>query len=155
MTSEKKYYEPTVEEFHVGFDFECHIGNGLIPKQLYEEGQEWKATAWQVGDFFKTDKPKGLRVKHLDREDVEDLGWTFLHKDHFGHDEFVFKTTTPDSMDTPETTYRLWLSQYCLFLSIEIGSTSYGGETKPMDCQKFIIKNKSELKRLMAQLGII
>lgn len=138
MTSEKKYYEPTVEEFHVGFEFESHIDNGLIPKQLYEEGQEWKATAWQVGDFFKTDKPKGLRVKHLDREDIESLGWEFQGKNSYMFDKKYWLIFEPNNGH----------------ISIEEGDVIGDFQDSEFLFQGKL-KNKSELKRLMAQLGII
>ena len=66
-TDLKKYYQPDISEFHVGFEYEEAWG-------LERVNQEW------IKEVFKIDQspvhllPK-LRVKYLDREDIESCGF--------------------------------------------------------------------------------
>ena len=97
--SEKKYYTPSIEEFHVGFEYEISYDGETYQSKVVDDSDELHRIKTAIESLW-------VRVKHLDREDIESLGWAFFQKDHFGHDEFVFKTTVPDSMDSPEATYR-------------------------------------------------
>jgi len=61
-----KYYTPTIEEFHVGFEYE-----------LKTEG-EWVSQTLDI-DYSLNRVAGGLanntRVKHLDQEDIESFGF--------------------------------------------------------------------------------
>jgi len=85
----EKYYTPEIEEFKVGFEFE------FMHSDYKEQG--WKKYNTPEFNFEKEDCPFGgkdlseYRVKYLDREDIESLGWSFLEK--IGDSE-VFKNYT-------------------------------------------------------------
>jgi len=68
---ENKYYTPTIEEFHVGATFE-YLRNGTwyedITNDLFECHDIWK-------DHEAERHP--VRVKYLDREDIEECGFKF------------------------------------------------------------------------------
>jgi len=139
------YYTPSPEEFHLGFVFEAKKGSGLINDVHYEEGQEWKETVVQQGDFFHTINPEHVRVKRLDRDDILELEWK----------PNVFREVASDTQYTfPRDPFRIIGSPIRLNVLnewIEITSeyssiyTIFHG----------ILKNKSELKRVMQQVGII
>jgi len=68
-----KYYTPTIEEFHVGFEYEYQDGVDKDNKDV------WKKTICTKSDFRYLSKTKikdFRRVKYLDREDIESLGFT-------------------------------------------------------------------------------
>lgn len=138
-----KYYTPSIEEFHVGFEGEffnnmtdrkwnpeiCNEDTLQIVFDAFEHGTE------EDGDTID----KVFRVKYLDKEDIESLGFEYnktqpgLNEDYFEHPSEYFMDYDYDS-------------KYCrIYYSIEGGdSTIFAG----------IISNKSELKRLLKQLGI-
>lgn len=67
---EEKYYTPTIEEFHVGFEYErCDDG--------YSYFKDTFPRAINLELFFKHSERflPYMRVKCLDREDILSLGW--------------------------------------------------------------------------------
>ena len=126
-----KYYTPTIEEFHVGFEYES---------SYLEDYDTWKKeiidTA-DVGYFYSTYTgdavPTEFRVKYLDREDIESLG---------------FKQITDDCYNLPIRNEELRLlfenDILKIYLADKYSNMLFQGT----------IKNKSELKRLLKQLNI-
>jgi hypothetical protein len=140
----EKYYTPTIEEFHVGFEYQ-HNGASTKPK----EEQEWSETRIANGlvvegaEYDMSDDPpenerearrNGFRVKHLDREDIESLGDT-KHEGSLTY--FTNNEVSPMTID---------LSDMPIIKIVDIMSSRqlFSGT----------IKNKSELKRLLKQLGL-
>lgn len=140
---ENKFYTPSIEEFHVGFEYEELYGT-------WTDKPYWKKVIWTKDDFYNdhhcymlTDayEQGNLRVKYLDREDIESLG---------------FKVPNEGARWQFENgVYKLYVTPYI-----------YTGDVAPNDRITIkdgrddhgyfdgIIKNKSELKRLLKQLGI-
>lgn len=126
---EAKYYTPKTEDFHKGFEF------------------QWFQNDWEKDTFaITTDddleiiddeiREGKIRVKCLDREDIESLGWNvksfeinmFHYRDFYlkvvdNNKIYIFNGLEGD------------LHYSCLFVGY--------------------LKNKSELKRIMVQTGII
>ena len=71
---DNKYYTPTIEEFHVGFEFESnYVGFSSDLKWrkiLLNDSHDWFWTTYKQ-DAVETE----FRVKHLDKEDIESLGF--------------------------------------------------------------------------------
>ena len=73
---DSKYYVPSIKEFHVGFEYLCCYGVDWdkIPDDLANEfvrtfiGETIKEVEEYLGD-------DSIRVKYLDREDIESLGY--------------------------------------------------------------------------------
>jgi hypothetical protein len=143
---EEKYYTPSIEEFHVGFEFEQLV-------RLRKGGQTPIETKEWINKIVFPNIPiysgKGYedyiyRVKYLDQEDIESLGG---------------EVNSWSNVDGGGMIYNF--SKFCLFLhdgfrlSITIPSlnihtnkgfyhhTVFDGE----------IKNKSELKRVLKMIG--
>ena len=93
-----KYYTPKISEFHVGFEFE--VSNDIIAgilevkplkklyKQIYGESEPYGF------DFIKYNSEHNLgmiRVKYLNKEDIESLGFTnwIDHEEKIGHKKFT------------------------------------------------------------------
>ena len=81
-----KYYTPSKEEFHVGFEYEVfQKGEVYDPTAMYlmppETEDKWYKfkypdpfLGYRLDILFKTHP---LRVKYLDREIIESLGWVY------------------------------------------------------------------------------
>ena len=129
MKEESKYYTPTIEEFHVGFGYEwLNDDNEWVkedtPIEITVEGYEEQAY--------------GLRVKALDREDIESLGWERTIADKVYRKGRFLLYYHEDGDDG------------CVLISENKTNSILKGERLFFGT----IKNKSELKRILNQLEI-
>lgn len=73
---ENKYYTPKPYEFHIGFEFQSNY--------LEKDWVEKKLTLEDIAFFFDSyildASVLEFRVKYLDKEDIENLGWEFKNK---------------------------------------------------------------------------
>lgn len=89
-----KYYTPNIEEFHVGFEVEIlDIINW--PKSNKEE---WKKHICSPREFYQPlnfrcilENPEDYRVKFLDKEDLETLGFTYNEKQDYYVSEKTYR----------------------------------------------------------------
>lgn len=140
---EAKYYTPTLEEFHVGFEYEnlrfdpewklactwysTNIANNRLLSEVFRN--------YEVGYLNDIDTKEPLyRVKCLCREDIESLGWKQVGYDNFSME---LKDITLMLEFNPE--YNTFIYRDCL------PQENYFRGT---------IKNRSELRKLMQQLNI-
>lgn len=145
---ENKYYTPEIEELHVGF--ECELKNSSHPINFEWEhfkiiGVDDAEISGRVMDwsFYDTNtaiKEKSIRVKYLDRDDIEELGFEY----------------TGESPNNPNTLY--YFGKHSIIHN-KINNRcviTMWDENRTADYTAFVgtIKNKSELKKLMVQLGI-
>lgn len=125
-----KYYTPSIEEFHVGFEYQIEDlgddGLSRIWRDQVFDGEETRTY------FIEELRKKEMRVKYLDKEDIESLGWkpTEIEDNYVAGHKGGYK-----------------LNHLCINYLIIQGTDS-------MCWFKGIIKNKSELKKLMKQLNI-
>lgn len=127
---EAKYYTPTIEEFHVGFEFEREL-----------LGPYWEHSGWQKEIVTNETNLKTIeqyincnRVKYLDIGDIESLGW--VQRDY---DTFDFGKNTAFEF-IPEDTSFLY---------------TYGNGKNSHIIFQGEVKNKSQLKQLMIQHKLI
>lgn len=131
---ENKYYIPDINEFHVGFEYEWkRIDSDHWDYGIIKEGA-------QIDDInvFVYD----LRVKYLDRKDIESLGWSWNEK----YNHFELKD------------YRLSGQIQYQNITIERHCEDYPmGEHQQWDEILFNgkIKNKSEFIKVMQMCQII
>ena len=141
---DNKYYTPTIEEFHVGFDCELFHqyseSEDHFDKEIYDE----LTPVWWNRTMDELIRNKEVRVKYLDKEDIESLGWKLKgeeikkapYKSHFC--TFIKdKNELHIQLENVNGYYPNKLTMRGDYLNINP-----------------LIKNKSELKRLMKQLGI-
>ena len=129
-----KYYTPKVEEFHVGFEYEYFIMEG------------WQPVAYHPSDmaeaerFLETLYSNKIRVKYLDREDIESLGFKFgtqlTERTAMYHLEACNHTSL--SYNEKEHTIRVAV---------------HNGVVEVL--KNIIIKNKSELRKILIQAEIL
>ena len=78
-----KYYLPSIKEFHVGFEYE--VSNYMLAGTLrIRPKKEWFKEVFNTSSVYKLDfiehvlkigNEKIVRVKYLDKEDIESLGF--------------------------------------------------------------------------------
>lgn len=140
---ENKYYIPEPEEFFMGFQFQylSHAGEWL--NHTFGESSFNNTESDQYDDYLMKWAHAMTRVKCLNREDIESLGWRcrepYIWQFFVGnHDRYqlitpIYTKNENFSSDEPiiiKDTVENWY----LFMGL--------------------IKNKSELVKLMKQLGI-
>lgn len=125
----EKYYTPEIEEFHVGFEYETKR----------KDENSWIKRTWNKYDVYSSldNTHEEVRVKYLDREDVESLGFEDLgnHSYEYG-----------DS--------KLFLSHYPSTNELDVYVYKRISDNERDFYFQGTIKNKSELKKLLKQLGI-
>lgn len=135
----EKYYKPDISEFHVGFEFEMLSSYGFI-SVTYPEIKETHFLR-KKGDTLNKLKSilSSTRVKYLDQEDIESLGFIYTKTDKYnpyGVKHIYLKTTSYGEIEIrhyPDTYH----------IGIDDGNTLFSGK----------IKNKSELKRILNMIG--
>ena len=150
---ETKYYTPKIEEFHVGFEFEyLNLKNQWIKSDDFSDTflNDDIDTVSEVGRHLDNSE---IRVKLLDREDIESLGWGNLATNAFGYTTYsIFeKLSFGDVISTLSTYIVDDTLTFLIRKTIELNKPS-----RTIDNNTFCgtIKNKSELQKLMNQLGI-
>ncbi len=151
------YYTPTIEEFHVGFEYEYnssdkkHWTTCIIDKRdMTSSNIDWCAPNG-IEDAFEQIETNGIRVKYLDQFDIESLGWEFKSEyiAYYKHKLYVHEFWgPPESRTEHKERYKLFFRK---------GEITISNDQIYDDYEKFFqgtIKNKSELIKLMQQLNI-
>ena len=126
-----KYYVPEIEEFHVGFEYEW-----VKPDRTETIKVECLNN---IGFLWGITIPEGVRVKYLDQEDIESLG-------------FELKVI-PLGEDTNEDELGIFRKDTGAFEgTFFLDRTLYDCNIEFFNCY-FMVKNKSELKRLLKMLN--
>lgn len=144
MTEQDKYYIPSIEEFHVGFEYErCDAGYGYF-KDTFPRAINFQNSNCEYEDFLKR-HIQYFRVKFLDKEDIESLGWKYVIPNDGKYtidDYYSIVKDFPSQYTSIEYKLRVIGENTCIWSD---ATTYFDG----------IIKNKSELIRIMIQTQII
>lgn len=157
-----KYYTPQIEEFKVGFEYEV-FQKGRPPQDgwMYMDAPntegEWFKFSWPdpyVGYDLKRlfDSSDDIRVKSLDKQDIEDCGFIVDNRTIDG--DIIWSTKTIHDKEyielalDPLDDNRVTISRY--YQSKLASSEDYSSNTI------FIgyVKNKSQLQDLLSMLNI-
>lgn len=164
-TDLKKYYVPDISEFHVGFGFEKRNGDIALDDRgdtytMYSDN--WEKVVFDENQYYLI-RPKHwhlsykehIRVKYLDRDCIESLGWEFNFKNNpsemFRHN-MAFSKPLGD-----KSKYILWFNETNNNVEIKYTSKMQNEWENKSFWELFFrgtIKNKSELKQIMKMLGI-
>lgn len=148
---ENKYYTPEIEEFHIGLEYE-EKSSGLWTKQKYDE-----FSPIINKELCKYDTIQGyinnkiIRVKCLDKEDIESFGFKLAL--YYNEDNATY------SLNTIHDTFIWFYINYEYHCVIE-RQFHTNSKCKPISKGERetifngYIKNKSELNKLLKQLGI-
>jgi hypothetical protein len=149
-----KYYTPQLEEFHIGFEFQFQGCDGNWNPQGWEthtivcEKKEvgvWKPTMDVVAELYlfygEVDK-NSFRVKYLDREDIESLGFEFSH---YSNGVYCYQNFSKTAFVGLCTSNFIVVDQF----------EGRGENIKLNRLLKAVCKNKSKLKSLLKDVGIL
>ncbi len=120
-----KYYTPSIEEFHVGFEYEYTNDNGGTWSNYVMTPVDLRRHPYELTGSGR------LRVKYLDREDIESLGFV--------------KWPDDDIYDLGE--FQLHLGRHTDPYKVEIY------DENDQYCFVGVIKNKSEMKKILKMIG--
>lgn len=148
MTTDPKYYSPSIEEFHVGFEYEYNNGSEwtqqVFPDLMFIDGShgEWFPI---LQSLLQDEK---IRVKLLDREDIEAEGMKFSYA--------LFIQACFDIGDPYKTGggFLHLNSSGEVSISLNFGHHEIDGTPKDETVFSGTIRNRSELKRILKQVGI-
>lgn len=148
---DEKYYTPIIEEFHLGFEYETknNFMDGTVKSKKDYDESKWNKNVFGFDGAYilralTGENAKnglcGIRVKYLDKEDVELLGliWNEEKKVFISKDKKWGFVCNSDFSSYENKGIRVGIT----FLKHNI--PAFNG----------YIKNKSEFKKLMQQLGI-
>lgn len=144
---EDKYYTPKIEEFHKGFEYQRNEYDD------YAKDNRWYTTTidtdWQLVDYIMYLINHGFaqtRVKYLDREDIDSLGWE-LDIVKIGDNLLPLHRLGNYVITTSQKAYNN-------SKILDISYITSIGPDKLSRVFRGTIKNKSELSKLMKQLGL-
>jgi hypothetical protein len=155
MEDKVKYYTPEIEEFHVGFDFEfngtdCNwIRTGYEKHTILKSEKEYFGlfTLSWVENIYKNNISDWIRVKYLDKEDIESLGWVVRNdktraicKNEYTLGDFILSLLSNGTVIIRHPNTK--------------NHSEWGKQSSYHHVFTGVAKNKSELSRLMEQLGI-
>jgi len=142
----EKYYTPAIEEFHVGFECEyAEYLKGLRDlnwdTSTEEDFGEFKQTVYEGENILTFGRRGMVRVKYLDTEDIESLGF---------HYDGAYNWFSSKSLAVIHNAHVIIKNNYCEKMLEVI--LLYGNSSEEVVFSG-IIKNKSELKKLLKQIG--
>lgn len=143
-----KYYTPELNEFHEGFEYEMKstFGDGTVKTQQEYNDAEWIKQTYIVGYYPYIQRifdgknadilPPALRVKYLDKDDIEDCGFEY-DKSYESPDVFT------------KDTIELWLIGHSEVIIFDRGLR----KDKQHVFQGTIL-NKSVFKQVLKMIGV-
>jgi len=150
-----KYYTPEIEEFFHGFEYEvwensAYTNESWIKKifQFRDNNYIYKDTSFIIAEFEQ--RGDDIRVKYLDQEDIESLGFT--DKPTAVNQKFSYYKFLKENQVCQITVY--WdmnRTERENLIRIFRGTLHHYPYTEIF---RGNIKNKSELKKLLKQLNI-
>jgi hypothetical protein len=138
LNTEDKYYTPTIEEFHVGFEYEALVDyygdkyEAFMIEDTSDLIQRMETYDSQDMDF--------IRVKYLDREDIESLGFEFKEEHRFSK---IYSKHNEAIEIREDGEVRIGLINYGINDCVDKITIWFRGT----------IKNKSELKKVLKMIG--
>ena len=140
MTEEAKYYPPETKEFHVEFEYEWRN----------KGSNDWNTAKIkdpeQLADIWNT--IYDLRVKYLDRSDIESLGFNRIEEcENYNNNESTYQKRVSDD------------EIYCLVFHYDINKVTISVHDKDIKTNMSVerkfqgtLKNKSELKQVLKMI---
>jgi hypothetical protein len=142
---ESKYYTPTINEFYVGFEYEYLSSTGW-KKVIIKDSEDMCYLLFDINTDWLKDYEDIIRVKYLDKEDIESLEFICIGEANNKVEKEFQKFINDEDNYLLETSFDNELT-----ITFEKGF----GITNDYTLFQGIIKNKSELKKLLKQLDIL
>lgn len=131
----ERFYIPNIDDMHIGYEvYLYNIRDGWYPKILDHIDLEVMIN-YAYGHLTDDEYDEIYRIKYLDKSDIESLGFNEIIKDQY-YIDWIGK----------DITFLIDDDMWCQLINEEDGIEDY--------LFQGTIKNKSELKRLLKQIGI-
>lgn len=140
---DNKYYTPSIEEFHVGFEYEWRNKDGF-PDRHWRRGIIKDGT--QIDDLHNSIYE--LRVKYLDFSDLKELKFKHVGGKLTGDVMQLF------TLNNGRYFVHLEVSWFSSWVVVGIETSVNETSTRTLVVHSITINNKSELIVLMKQLNI-
>jgi hypothetical protein len=138
---ENKYYTPDISEFYSNFEYEAHRNNKWIKIDDFTNAYDYDDSCFY--GLIKELEAGNIRVKYLDQEDMESLGFKRIS-------EGTFEMPYSDSRGFDDKIHVILRKRWVLI--------SQGNDEKMfsdwIDRFSGFIKNKSELKKILKMIGV-
>lgn len=149
-----KYYAPELSEFYAGFEYEEfnkyqeHWTNHILSKEDFESLGSF------MYNFLENLESGNIRVKYLDKQDLEDCGFELL-KDKCPFGQLQFYKKVEDGFNCGyELIIRIGEFYGNNARFIEIEKQNYSHYENAHYKIRPIVNNLNEFKKLLKQLGI-
>lgn len=137
----EKYYTPSIEEFHEGFVYEYSYNSGEFVETKFDIGSgDFDEFAGERHDFSPNNPKTICRVKYLDKQDIESLGWNYKREEPL--DYFYFWSENKKHSLVFHASGKVIITKFDVLWNENI--TAFAG----------VIKNKSKLREIMQMIGI-
>lgn len=153
---EDKYYAPEISEFYEGFEVEVNhrIRNGSGERSWCKEKFRMSEENIRFTKYLLENEPENIRVKHLDKEDIKELGFTFIKQgDFYSKDTLIFERKVEEGINTG-VIYTLTFRPETPTI-VNIVYSTYSSYDNEKGNFRLTINNKSEARKAFRQLGII
>lgn len=127
-----KYYTPELNEFHIGFEYEYEDINESGSTTSWYKTIVKENECYIIDQHLKYSDDLNLRVKYLDKEDIESLGWKLKTDLYVKNDSTLQVHKNSITIKYYDNFNNEWRTKV----------------------EQINIKNKSELIKLLKQLGI-
>lgn len=152
----EKYYTPSIEEFHVGFEYEKS-------NEPYRRGYDKKIFTeddMYNDNFMYHFDVKNTRVKYLDKQDIEECGWEVISEtklksyDLPSGDAHFIRTVLKRTYVDEDVIITMYDKQRVIIRRNNTRNLRAYDKNKTFDVFVGVIKNKSELKNIMKMINI-
>ena len=169
---ENKYYTPEISEFYAGFEYEykprareglmSYVRNNFTyinrwdkdvfnkKSENFLEALEVYDRPYNIGDIYTYIEDKAVRVKYLDKEDIESFGFKYIDED-----TYILPMLFKPIIFSPG---KVW-GDIIMHYHPEDNYTSITGFSEGQEEEYTLfmglIKNKSELKKILQMTGVL
>ena len=140
MSEENKYYTPSIEEFHIGFDYQYYVATTSL---WHDQSIVFIEDFEEIEEDLSYNK---IRVKYLDQSDLEEIGFKHVEDKMVGDIGQLF------TLNNGRYFVHLEYTIFSSWASIKIETSVYENSTRTLVVHSIRIKNKLELKKVMQML---
>ena len=148
-----KYYVPEIEEFRVGFEYERMNGDKWEKDELGKTDCFGTHARGYENEFEEICMGiRSVRVKYLDSQDIEELGFTLKHKvvDLWFEKEGTFESPAKETYLYSKIFINYGLhDRYCKIRA------KYASDNDEIELFRGTILNKSELIFIFKRIGVL
>ena len=175
---ENKYYTPEISEFYAGFEYEykprareglmSYVRNNFTyinrwdkdvfnkKSENFLEALEVYDRPYNIGDIYTYIEDKAVRVKYLDKEDIESFGFESpINIEKELYDRCIINDIEYLLLKEDYTISKYKNSKNIQITVFDRVRYNINGGKKHSSLFKGVIKNKSELKKILQMIRVL